>query len=361
MAHIEATPRISTSVLNAYIRKKIEPVFHRSVLLSMMKSKGLITYNNDGKEIVWFPRFRRRDIVAGMGNPVSISFPQTATNKEARLPWRQYQMGESVTKFERLVGQKSETTIYKIYETAIDQMSRDFVDAFAPKLYGDGNATGSRDVHGFNSCMATDGVVTNSKAGKPNDLYANLYTTLGYYGGSWTGDTGDGWPTGTGDSIYRAWSPLIVDYANAGWGATTKTWPNTWQEVLNYAMTYMAILQDRVPDILILSPKMLYEAKASLESKQRLEITQNSEAVKLGHKTLSYEGLEIATEYGVPDAEGFLLSWDALELKSMQSQLVETATDNDISTSTDLIAMDAYLNLVIEAPSFLGKVAKITT
>ena len=104
MAHIEATPRISTSVLNAYIRKKIEPVFHRSVLLSMMKSKGLITYKNDGKEIVWFPRFRRRDIVAGMGNPVSISFPQTATNKEARLPWRQYQMGESVTKFERLVG-----------------------------------------------------------------------------------------------------------------------------------------------------------------------------------------------------------------------------------------------------------------
>lgn len=360
MAHIEPTGRINTQVLNAYIRKQIEPVFRRSVLLAMLRSRGLISYNNDGKNIVWFPRFRKRTITAGDGNPVSIQFPRTQVYKEATLPWRQYQMGESVTKFEKLVGQKKETAIFKIYETALKQMSKDFVDDFGPKLYGDGNATGSKDLHGFDSCLAVSGTVTNSLIGDPADTYAGLSTALGNYGGDWTPDSGGGFPTGTGDSIYHAWSPLVVDYTNTGWVAGTKTWPNTWQEVLGYALTYMTNIQNREPDILVLNAALLNQAKQSLESTQRFEITQSSDVTKLGFKTLMYENLEIVTEYGVPDAVGYLLSWDALELKSMQSQLVATETDFDIATSTDLIAMDAYCNLMIETPAWLGKVEAVT-
>jgi hypothetical protein len=148
---------------------------------------------------------------------------------------------------------------------------------------------------------------------------------------------------------------MILDYTHADWAATGTTWADTWQECIGYYMAYLRNVQNREPDILMLNAGLLNDAKASLASAQRFEITQNSDLTKLGHKSLTYEGLEIATEYGIPEAVGYFLNWDALELKSMQSQLVATETDFDVATSTDLIAMDCYCNLMIETPAWIGK------
>lgn len=362
MGDIPNNARIETSAINAYTSKRVEPIYRKSVLLGMIKSRGRLVTNCSGKTACdWRPRFRRRNIVAGNGNPVSISFPRTNTRRPVSLGWRNYNLGESLTKMERLTteGKDRKNVLFKIVEEAIDEMAGDFTEDFRLMLYKDGNAAGSKDIHGLESVYSVSGCVSNSKAGNPNDSYAGQSTALGVTG-DWTPDSGDGWPTGTGDTEYNWWSPLVVDYQNANWEATTKTWVNTWQEAVAYGMTYLGLLQTTAPDVLLLNGELLRLAKQSLQTLQRFELTQSSELTKLGHKTLQYDGLEIVTEYGVPSGVGYFLNFSQLEMRSLQDDLFGKMNDDDITTATELLALDFYGQMIMWAPSYFGKLAPIT-
>lgn len=352
--------RVVTQILNAYIDKEIAPVYRRSILLGMLKSRGRISFNQDGKKVEWLPQVDTRDIVAGDDNPTAITFNSSDVFDTAELDWVQYTMGEKITKYERLVGQSKKNARFKVYETALKQMSKDFVAKFGPKFYGDGNAGTGLELSGFDTCLGYSGASTLAPIALPSDSYAGMDTTLGGLGGAWVPDTGGGYPTGTGDPIYHAWSPLIVNYLSDLLGGDSATWQDQWQHAIGYLVTYMQILQNCVPDVLLLNAALLNSAKSSLIGKQRFEITQNSELTKLGHKTLNYEGIEIAAEYGIPDSSGYLLCWDELELRSMQSQLVATETDFEIASSTNRIAMDFYGQLIMYAPSYVGGLVGIS-
>jgi hypothetical protein len=332
---IDTGARINTSTLNFWIRKKIEPIFRSSFLMGALKTHGRISYNNGGRNIVWFPRFRRRTINAGTGYPASFTFPATNVRREG-------------------------TAIFKLAQELVGQMLDDFMEDLRLKLYLDGVAN-ANDLMGLESWFGNTGsVISNSIAVDPSDTYAGLSTVLGNYGGDWTADSGNGWPTGTGDTEYHAWSPLMVDYTNASWTGTSDTWANSWQEAIRYMVTYQEQLQKSPPDVLLLNGELLRQAKDSLIDIQRLQVTSNSKYASLGTKTLDFEGLEMVAEYGVPDAVAYGLRFDNLELRSMQSSLIEKTTDNDITTSEDLIALDSYLQLVCESPAYQAKLLSIS-
>ncbi len=353
MAHIDASPRIAVSTLNKHIRKRVEPVFRTEVLLGGMKAAGRVTYNNTGKAMDWRVRFRRRQIVAGDGNPVSISFPSVNTKKTASLPWRQYQLGENVTKYEKLVGQTSDVALFKIVEEATRELTDDFNADFPLKLFGDGYATGSKDIHGLESIFSgitAAGGGTGSSLPTSGDTYGGIDMSLGFYGGSWTGD----WPVGTGDEEYHFFTPLVVDVGDSFFSGTA-TWAQNWQAAIRYLTTYGETLQKTHYDLLLLNPELLRTAKDSLEEKERFIVTQKSGLTDIGFKTLQFEGLELTQSYGVPADVGYGLRWDKMELKSMQGQLFASAKDDDITTSTELIAMDFYGNLMVDSPAYLAK------
>lgn len=357
-AHIVTTPQVEVSALNEYIKKKIEPINRKSMFHAGMTSNNRLTYNHDGMQVEWRPRFRRRLINVGGGNVANRSFPQTVVRTKVYLPWRVYDLGESLTKFARLATQGKSGWV-NLAKNMIDELTDDFITDFGTKYYVDGNATATaKELHGLESWFSVSSTVTNSPVGNPNDTYAGKSTALGVTG-SWTAETGQGWPTGTGYTEYCWWSPLVVDYNNAAFHGTSANWWYQWQEAINYGTTFLMTLQSRTPDIWILSPRLLSQAKASLQNNQRFT-TADSGLVKLGHKVVEYEGMQIGTEYGVPEAVGYGLSWQDLELRSMQSQLIAYKEDHDIKTSQDLYALDAYCNLVCEAPSFTVKLQGIS-
>ena len=173
------------------------------------------------------------------------------------------------------------------------------------------------------------------------------------------GPSGDGWPTGTGDTEYHWWSPLVVDYTNSGWTGGP-TWATSWQEALRYGNDYLTTLQSSRPDAVLMTVNMLSQCKQSLDSKERFVASSSSGLTDAGFKSLMFEDMEIVTEYGVPDAVGYFLNFDQMELKSMQSQLIEKTDDLDISTSTSLIAADFYGNVMFNSPAFFGKLVAIS-
>jgi len=353
MAHIEATARIKTTTLDAALRVKVEPVFRKSYFLEALRSRGRISFNESGEYMTWRPRKRARSITAGSGTNIEIPFPQTNIRAKVSLPWRHYYLGESIEYYELLVN-KGENAVFSIMDDAVDAAADDFVRSFRPKLYSDGDAGAGNELHGLESCMAVNGLITNSKCCNPNDTYATTSTALGV-GGAWTADTGDGWPTGTGDPEYHWWSPIVIDYNHPDW-AGANNWTTSWQQVLRYGQTYLSNLQQEDPDVCLLHPELLREAKDSLESAQRFELTQQEGRTNVGHKTLLFEDIEIATEYGMPDGVGYFLSFENLQLRCLTSQLVETQQDTDIvSGGTKLVSFQFFGNLMIYAPSFLAK------
>lgn len=136
--HIVATPRIDVQTLNAYIRRKIEPIYRASVLLGMLKSKGRLSFNKDGKAVEWRPRYKRRAITAGAATPSTRTFSPTTTKKAASLPWRTYWMGETISKAEKLMQQSRDVALFRIVNEIVDEMTGDFNEAFRAELYIDG-------------------------------------------------------------------------------------------------------------------------------------------------------------------------------------------------------------------------------
>lgn len=364
MAHIEANARLSASVIRQYLRKVVSPIYKKSILMGMIQSRGRVSFNNHGELLEWRPRIRRRTITAGEGNPSNLSFPATNVRIKAEIPWRTYWMGESFSKFERLASQNSETAIFKIVEGLLDEMAEDFIEDFRLKLYGDGGATGSLDIHGIESFMSVvaDTPVTNSVAGNPNDSYGGHNTALGTFDDDWTADTGNGWPTGTGDVAYHAWSPLVCDYRNAALSdtSTSTRWVHQWQEAMNWTMQYLSVLQNGKPDICILNVELLRKAQDSLVSTERLQISPRAELRDLGIRALHFNGVDMVTEYGVPAGVGYFLDFDKIELRSMQKELLDVDDDKDITTQQMLKSVDFYGNVMWDAPSYFAKLQPVS-
>ncbi len=362
---IDASAPITTSVLEAYTNRRVEPIYRSSVLMGALKSHGKLTFNHAGKNAcTWYPKFRRRAIEAGDGNPVSISFPETNVRRECKLDWKNYNMGASNTKFTQLVSSGNSgagAKLFNVVEELAGEMTDDFMEDFRLKLYKDGNAAGSKDVHGLESIFSYNGLLTGSKVGDPNDSYAGHTTNLGVTG-EWDPDSvGDIWPLGTGETEYHWWSPMIVDYQNGGFSGSSNTWKLQWQEALNYLCTYLGVLQKKDVDLILLHPELKRLAQDSLIDLHTFEVTQNSPLTKLGHKTLQYNGIEIASEYGVPNSGwGYALNFEHMELRSLQNGLLGTMNDKDISIASDLKALDFYGQFLMWAPSFFGKLVPIT-
>jgi len=345
---------LNTSTLVNYMREKVQPIFRRSVFMAGLRENGCLTFNNSGKQMEWHPTVIRAELTAADPYNVSIAFPSRNREIICQLPWRSYNLGEKITKFDKLANQGSKVQFVKLVDHIVTQMSQDFTHRFGHKLYVDGNAAAtSRDIHGLQSCTSNDGTVTGY-VGDNDDTYAEKSTALGDLGGDWSGT----WPAGTGDYEYHAWTPMIVDVNNSNFSGDT--WKENWQEAMNFLFSYMGRLNDREPDVCILNTDWVRQAKDSLTDYDRFEVSANTRMSNLGHKGLLYNGVELYHEYACPSSLGFCFNWDNLELRSMQSDLIGTMNDFDIESTEDLKALDFYGNMQIWLPSGIGVLAEVS-
>ncbi len=359
-SHIQTPTRVSVDTLSEFLEGTVEPIYQKDIMFGGLKANGRMTFNEAGVDMDWRVRHKRRELTEAEGYDQGIAAPRTTTAKRAVLPWRRFRMAESVTKFEKKAN-RGTAQLHDVVGELSEECVGDFMQSYRKQFFKDGNATGSKTVHGLESVFSYSGTVTdNARLGAPNDLYGGLYTTLNYYGGSWSPDSGGGWPTaGGGDACsteYCFWAPMILLAQSTSWSASTKTWENTWQECLRYSMAFIEQLQDMAFDMCLMNPTMLLRAKQSLESTQRFELTQNSPLTEMGFRTLAYEGIELASAPHVGVGVTYLFRWDNLTLRNMLREFIEPETDYDPEDSSDLYYFDNFSNLQIGTPAFCSKI-----
>jgi len=359
--HIVTPVRPSVDTMSAFLRGKTEPIFARDTFMAGLRAHGRLTFGEDGVDMDWPVRFKRRAVTAANGYNQSIASPQTATRRRARLPWRSFRLSESFTKFEQLAN-RGKARLYDTIGNLAAECMDDFVYDFRRLLFHDGNASATAtSLHGLESIFGVSGLIdAAAKCGNPNDTYGGLSTALNHFGGSWTPDTGDQWPTGHGTVDYCFFSPLVIDSTNTNWTATTKTFANTWQECFRFAIAYQDMLQSEKFNMILMNTAALLQAQQSMESKQKLEVTQVSKIVEAGIHTLNFDGLELASEPNVPTGVSYLFQWDKITLRNMLKQLVDFQQEYDPNERNTIMYLDCFCNLQFESPAFFAKVVPIS-
>lgn len=386
--------RINTSTLNAWIKEEISPIFRKSVILGMLQAKKRIKYNCGGDKVAWNVRYLRRGVNKITGAVTSTSFPNVSTKLPMLLDWAAYDMGESVTKLERLKNQGSDVKIYDLIQSVLAELLPDFIESWRMKLWQDGSQAadelmGLLSLFGGSSTPNSEGTYNNAgtytaSTGKdgtspwwcctPNNsvTYAGVSTALGAKVNDYTNpDTAQNYPLGQFSSGYNFNSPLYIDYNNKEMtpnpqlyvdGATTPVhcWESQWQQSCSRLAHWLGVLQSRTVDMVVLDPDLFMRAQDSMISGQRFAVNGSSEARAVGINDFEFQGMSFAYEYGVPSGMGFAIPWDMLEYRCMQGQLVERAEDNDIVTSENLYKYDTYGQLVCKAAGYFGALVPAT-
>ena len=336
--------RALNSTISKYLRKEEVNILRRRKLTTALKSRGRITTNNSGLDLVWRVRYKRAPLVDyGVGQ--TVTFVQRNKRKTATLPWRSYIVSDAMTKGERLQNRGKEAVI-PIYANLVKELVDDIADHFAEELYVDGNASGNEQkIHGLESAFAVSGPDPNGFIGLPNDTYAGHSTALGNSGGTWTGN----WPSGFGDSHYDWWSPIVGDYTDTAWAAATKTWANTAEEVLRFAIINCERNASKI-DLVLLEKELYRQFLDALSDRQRFELYRTDQGdpnYSLGFSDFQiFDGVRVSWEQGTPAGVGYGLSLGEMELASQQGQLFDSNNEDfDQASQSHRFAVDFYGNL----------------
>ena len=227
------------------------------------------------------------------------------------------------------------------------------------EFYVDGNAAaGLQRLHGFNSFTGTTGPLATGFVAAPSDSYAQLNTDLADKGGSWSGN----WPDGVGDPQYDYWAPLLVDYTDTAWTASTKTWPNTCLEALRFGIIQgqRNTSMDGQLDVIILDRTMYYQFLNALQPEERITVTRgqalnnpsSSALVKLGFNNITnWDGVDVTWEFGVPAATGYGWCLGQVEFRSLQETLFASVGPTYNPTNVDWkFHIDFLGNLKFNSP-----------
>jgi hypothetical protein len=358
--------RITNTTISKYLKGAEPEILRNRVITAMLKERGRVLMNQSGLDLVWRVEYRRAPMT-GYADTDVISFARQNRWKTATLPWRGYVISDSITKMERLKN-KSTEQIVNVFGEMAGKLKDDMEEHFGDEVYIDGNATGNtKRFHGIESFMGTAGAATNGYIGTPSDTYAGLSTVLGNYGGTW--DTSGGattWPSGKGSPEYDFWSPLIVDYTDTLWTPTTKTWPNTCEEALRYAITKgMRNKSKRGQlDVFVIENELFRQLKDNQSAKERLTVARNEKGglVALGFKgVMNLDGVDITTEYGLTTTLGYGWCFGACEILSLQESLFKP--EGPFYNETDKswrLSVDCIGNLRFTSPRNFVKLDNIT-
>jgi hypothetical protein len=351
-----ATLRVLATTINDYVKGQEDLTTAKYGAIKFLKSKGRITFNNESHTKEWVVEYK-------VNTPTQASDGDTATfdrinyNKRASIGWRWQWMNEAVSKLEKEEN-KGASALVKIWENKISRMTDHFTRDLSKQFWLDGSDAGREQyLEGLQTVVnkATGATTDQYPTPTTSDSYANLVMAPGYYGGS----AGGTYPDGQADPEYYFWMPFQTKYNHSGFGGTT--WGDNCIEAVRATLAYVHVSRgpDSIPDMLWMSPKKWTEFANSQDEKERIDVSKSSDAVKLGFKSINFEGADLVMDYHVPEAGVFGFRADEIELASLTSQLFSVEKDKAIEDRTERIGLDFMGNMKLcpRSMTYLGDFA----
>lgn len=367
-----AWSRIVNSTIKSYIRDREVNVLRNRKLLALLKNRDRITFNWSGRSLNWRVKYKRVRMTPYADGDTQ-EFSRKDRNKTAQLPYRGYAATDSMTKGEFLMNRSTEAIIHLYSEIATD-LADDMEEAFGEELYINGYSPGnSKRIHGIESFMAAT-VLQGNGAGTPTATYADLSCVPGAYNGQWDSGNMPAWPNGRGDAQYDFWSPVVVDYGdvlfNPGTATSGTTTTGTWAVGCVEAISFGIIKSKKSKstkghlDLIMIDDEMWRTYLALMRTKERILVERSAEKsplIALGFSdVVNQDGVDITTEFGIPNGVGYGFNVDMMELRSQQAQIfVPEGPDQDIASKSWRFSVDFFGNMTYN-PKFQVKFVNLS-
>jgi hypothetical protein len=316
---------------------------------ALLESNSRITYGHSGNGFDWPVQFKLPPASGNTGEQAR-NFVRRNYYKLANLDWRGYETTDSMTWAEFLMN-KGDEGIVKIFDRMVMNLEKGIKQHFGTQYYIDGYAAGNEQSwHGFESMFgrvsnetinfATGAVRTANQADvvcSPSDSYAGISTVLGTFGGEQ--EASNPWPHGVASAEYDFWSPLNIIFDSSEFGATDDKFDKG-DEAIRYGLIHsqrnMGSLDQQITQVFL--DRELYRAfKKAQGAKEEIVVDNASQGTlrSLGFKnTFIFDGVEITFENAVPIRVGYGFNINAIELASLDDQLLKTETFWDPRTQS---------------------------
>lgn len=356
--------RVVNSTIKNYIRDREINILRNRKLSALLKKKGRISFNWSGTAMDWKVKYKRVRLTP-FADGDTLEFSRKDRNKTATLDWRGYSATDSMTKGEFLQN-RSKEAIIKLYSDIASDLIDDMEDAFGEEFYVNGYLPGnSKRIHGIESFMQATANAGNGAA-TPTGSFAGLSCVPGAYGGAWDPGNRPAWPHGRGDAQYDFWSPLIVDYGDTIFDATTHTWANNCVEAISFAIIKSKKSKSARGqlDVIIIDDNMYWDYVRVMRTKERILVERSAEKsplIALGFSdVINQDGTDVTWEYGIPAGVGYGFNCDMIELRSQQAQVfVPEGPDQDIATKSWRFSVDMFGNCAWN-PKYQIKLVNLT-
>jgi len=346
---VEVFGTIAKATHDKYVRRLSDETARNHAILGMLKKKGRIRYNSDGKQLTWPVRYKRHELESYVDG-AQVQFKRINPYKWATIPWRAYDMNTVVTKFE-LLTTKGKSALFKLYGQKSRELKDDFNRELSGKFFQDGS-----DGANFQGCEAifSGTYAVGSRDGTANGTYGGIAQTLGTYGGS-----------SVADVQYGFWTPTLVNWRSSIWTGSapaTTSFETTALESLRYGImhTMRRNAKGERVDYVDFHLDMYRMFKEAYSAKENLYVDSGKSKgplAELGFETTRYDGVEVTWEEDVPALTGYGFNCDQIEMHVLGSSLVDGSVEWDIDSKSWKMDADIFGNFAFNSPQHQFKMA----
>jgi hypothetical protein len=338
MANSTDWARVIATTIQNYLREQEQTTFRKFKVFAALEGSGNVIMNQGGLNLNWQVRYRNQPVSGNNGETPRV-FARQNLFLEATLPYRGYQVTDSIYKREMLEN-RGQAALIDVAGKMSSRLEESMTQHLAKEVWIDGNKAGNElRFHGLESFCSIDGTVSivdgtkraanpDDPFGWPADNYAGLNTGLGAVAGS---QLEGSWPNGVADPEYDHWSPIVVNYLSKYFkgkdanNADSFTWKDQCVQAVREGIQQAKRndTKESQIDMVILDRKLYIDYMNKLDSKERILANNNEGLRSYGFKDVfQQDGVDISTEYAVPAGVGYGLSIANMELRCMEGSLL---------------------------------------
>jgi len=330
---------IGVTIVN-HLREEELATFRKFKVFAALEASGNVVMNQSGRGMDWNVRYRNTP-VSGNSGDTPRTFARQNLWKLANLPWRGFVTTDSIYRREMLEN-RGQQALVNVASNMASRLQESLEQHLATQIYANGDAAGyENSFHGLETFMGYAGTINSGTAGVadqftqraagnaadpygfPSGQYAGLKTNLGYYGGGRTGGV-DSWPRSPVDPEADFYSPVIINYSSTSYGFAS------WKLGNCISATREGIFQckrndtrESAIDMVILDRNLYIQYLNALNTTERAIVTKTTGLRSYGFTDVfEQDGVEITTEYAVPQGKGFGISVGNMELRCLENQLM---------------------------------------
>lgn len=330
--------------------------------LALLRRKGRVTYNWEGKNCTWQFKFSQPPIrmLPGIGGGV-IDFANHDAYRQNEIDWRGYFGTDSISMLQKQVN-RGAAALVNLFQTKQNDLMSSIRDNFCAELYKDGQAAGRlMAIHGLATFTGQGTVTAADKIAAPDGTYGKFATDIGTFNGSWTANLGTfnnaslatDWPDGSGTAEYDVTSPKLVNWSSTGWGTGSTLWEDNCWRVLSQTILWLTTTggNDGMPDICTMPSHLLQGIKNHEEAIRRVLIPSPA-ALELGFKgTLNMDGVELAPDFDCPVNTFYMENLSQTEIRSLFPELFWIkGPDTDARTMWSTVWGTGFYGNVVHQP-----------